>query len=89
VTLQLESVPPGATVRVGAEIVGKTPTAFTTRSQAEPVGVTFSLDGFRSEVIQAVPSDGLKVFAHLQPLKRKGGKKAPAEPPPGDIKSER
>jgi hypothetical protein len=90
VTLRLESAPPGATVRVGTELAGKTPIAFTTRAQAEAVGVTFSLDGFQSETIQAIPSDGLKVFAHLTPAKRKGGKKAPVTAPPlEDIKSER
>jgi len=90
VTLQLDSLPAGATVRVGSELAGKTPIAFTTSAQSEAVGVTFSLEGFQSETIQAIPSEGLKVFAHLLPLKRKGGKKAPAPPPPlEDIKSER
>jgi serine/threonine-protein kinase len=90
VTLQLESSPPGATVRVGSAPAGTTPTTFTTRAGKEPVAVTFSMDGFRNEVIRAIPSNDLEVFGQLEPLKRKGGKKTPAPPPPpDDIKSER
>jgi hypothetical protein len=89
VTLLLESSPPGAEVRVGADVAGKTPTTFAARPGTDPVEVTFSLDGFRSDVIRAVPSEGLKVFGHLEPLKRKSGKRPPAAPPADDIKSER
>jgi serine/threonine-protein kinase len=90
ISLQLESEPPGATVIVGDQVVGRTPTAWVTSPGTDPVELVFALDGYRREAIQAIPADGLKVRARLEPLRHRAGKKAPApQPPADDIKSER
>jgi hypothetical protein len=88
-SLQLESEPSGATVTVGDEVVGRTPTAWVT-SRSEPIELVFSLDGYRREAIRALPAEGLKVRARLEPLRHRPGKKAPApQPTAADFKSER
>jgi len=70
--------------------VGRTPTAWVTSLRTDPVELVFSLDGYRREAIQAIPADGLKVRARLEPLRHRAGKKTPApQPPADDIKSER
>jgi serine/threonine-protein kinase len=92
VSLRLESDPPGATVTVGTEIVGTTPATFTTKPAADPIELVFSLDGYRKEIIHALPAEGIKVRARLEPLKRHPGKKPSPERgpvPADDIKSER
>ena len=91
VTVDLTSDPPGATVTVGGQVVGHTPGRFVTPAVKDPIELVFSLDGYRSEAIRALPAEGLEVRARLDPLKRKSGKKPPAghPVPPDDIKSER
>jgi hypothetical protein len=91
VSLLLESEPPGALVTVGGQVVGRTPIAWLTDPAGEPVELVFALDGYQREAIRALPAQGLKVRAQLEPLRRHGGKRPPPPqpPPPDDIKSER
>jgi hypothetical protein len=88
VSLVLESEPPGATVIVGERVVGQTPVTWTTTPGGEAVELVFTLEGYRRESIRALPAQGLKVRAHLEPLRR-AGKKTSAPLPADDIKSER
>lgn len=92
VSMQLDSDPPGATVSVGGKEVGTTPTTVAVVPGPSAIELVFSLDGYHREVIQALPSEGLRLRAHLEPLKRSTGKKprlAARPSPVDDIKSER
>jgi hypothetical protein len=99
VEVALDSEPRGATVRVGQVVVGTTPAVWRTRLSEDPADLEFALDGYRPEHIKALPSQGLRVKAQLQPLPAAKAAAAarPARPRPramtrpavDDIKSER
>jgi serine/threonine-protein kinase len=95
IDVALESEPDGAMVMANGAAIGTTPMIWETTPGGQPVTLTFVLDGYRREVIQAVPAKGLRLAPTL--------KKAPSHRPrpvaagrgpagaaaPDDIKSER
>jgi eukaryotic-like serine/threonine-protein kinase len=88
--IELDSDPPGATVTLDGQVVGKTPASFTSGPRAEPMQLVFSLDGYRTQSIHALPAAGLKVRARLQRIERHRGRKPRVVAPPADdIKQER
>jgi serine/threonine protein kinase len=87
-SLHLESEPPGATVRLGDRILGVTPVSFATPPTADPIELSFSLEGYRPETVRAVPAAGMRLRATLTPLRRPASKKRPMVQS-DDIKSER
>jgi serine/threonine-protein kinase len=94
----LDSTPPGALVTIDGVAIGTTPMTWRTAPSEKPAALTFSLDGYRAEVIQARPAAGLRLAPTLKRLPpRHHAHGSPARPnrPSGgggtadDIKSER
>jgi serine/threonine protein kinase len=91
VEARLESTPPGALVSVDGVAIGTTPMTWRTAPTARPTQLTFSLDGYRSETIAALPSAGLRLAPTLKrvAVHHARAKRAGAAAPVDDIKSER
>jgi serine/threonine-protein kinase len=94
VEIALDSAPAGATVRLGDVVVGTTPTVLRTKPGEEPIELAFTLEGYRREIIKALPAAGLRLKAQLERLPAPAPRPAPkpARPhkaPVDDIKSER
>jgi len=91
---QLDSTPPGALVSVGGAAIGTTPMTWRTPPSDRPTTLTFALDGYKTEVIAALPSSSLRLAPTLRRLEERHPHKhrAPAARavlPTDDIKSER
>ncbi|HXU62736.1 MAG TPA: serine/threonine-protein kinase [Polyangia bacterium] len=91
---QLDSTPRGALVTVGGAAIGTTPMTWRTPPSDRPTTLTFALDGYKTEVIAALPSSSLRLAPTLRRLEEKHPHKhrAPAARallPTDDIKSER
>jgi serine/threonine-protein kinase len=93
--IALDSDPPGALVTADGEMIGTTPMRWRTLAGHRPVTLAFALDGYRREVIQAVPSAGLRLAPALKrsaahhPRAPRPAAAAPPAPSIDDIKSER
>jgi len=91
---QLDSTPPGALVSVGGAVIGTTPMTWRTPASDRPTTLTFALDGYKPEVIAALPSSSLRLAPTLRRLEQRHPHKRPARAerpvvPADDIKSER
>jgi serine/threonine-protein kinase len=91
---RLESTPQGALVTVDGVAIGTTPMTWRTAPGARPATLTFSLDGYKPEVIRALPSPALRLAPTLRHLEERHAHKARPKRPGGsapadDIKSER
>jgi hypothetical protein len=91
---KLESTPSGALVTVDGVAIGTTPMTWRTAASGRPTTLTFSLDGYRREVIQALPAAGLRLAPALKRVSSHHARPAntpprPAPRPVDDIKSER
>ncbi len=94
---QLDSTPHGALVSVGGVAIGTTPMTWRTAPSDHPTTLTFALDGYKTEVIPALPSSSLRLAPALRRLEERHARKRPAPPdhpgrptmPTDDIKSER
>jgi len=93
VEVVLESDPPGALVTADGVAIGTTPTAWRAPEGSAPVTLSFALDGYKREVIKAVPSHGLRLAPTLKKASTHRSsttaKRAAVVQPPDDIKSER
>jgi hypothetical protein len=91
---ELDSTPRGALVSVGGVVIGTTPMTWRTAPSDRPTTLTFALDGYKPEVIPALPSTSLRLAPTLRRLEERHAHphnarpKRPA-PPTDDIKSER
>ncbi len=97
VEIALHSAPTGARVYVGDVLIGTTPTTFKTAKTADPVELTFRLQGFEAEKIRALPTQDLTINAKLStpvaaksssPARRRHPVKAPGSTS-SDIQTER
>jgi serine/threonine-protein kinase len=89
---QLDSTPRGALVSVDGVVIGTTPMTWRTPPSQRPTTLTFALDGYKPEVIPALPSPSLRLAPTLRRLEERHAHKArPHRPaaPADDIKSER
>jgi len=91
---QLDSTPRGALVSVGGVVIGTTPMTWRTAPSDRPTTLTFALDGYKPEVIPALPSPSLRLAPTLRRNEeRHAHKPRPRRPaaqvPIDDIKSER
>ena len=95
---QLDSSPRGALVSVGGVVIGTTPMTWRTAPSDRPTTLTFALDGYKPEVIPALPSPSLRLAPTLRRLEEQHphahthgarAKRPPAPTPVDDIKSER
>jgi hypothetical protein len=64
----LDSSPPGALVTIDGVAIGTTPMTWRSTPSEKPAALTFSLDGYRPEVIQARPTAGLRLAPTLKRL---------------------
>jgi serine/threonine-protein kinase len=89
----LDSTPQGALVSVDGVVIGTTPMTWRTPPSQHPTTLTFALDGFKPEVIPALPSPSLRLAPTLRRLEGRHAHKTtrPHRPsaPADDIKSER
>jgi serine/threonine-protein kinase len=90
----LDSTPPGALVSVDGVVIGTTPMTWRTPPSGRPTTLTFSLDGYKPEVIPALPSPSLRLAPTLRRLDERhvhAHNPRPKRPhaPADDIKSER
>jgi len=97
VEVVLDSSPEGALVSADGVAIGTTPMKW----QVVPTGKTrtlaFALPGYRREVVDALPAEGLRLRPTLEPVARRrsarhGSSSFPSRPsvaPVDDIKSER
>jgi serine/threonine-protein kinase len=89
---QLDSSPRGALVSIDGVVIGTTPMTWRTPPSQRPTTLTFALDGYKPEVIPALPSPSLRLAPTLRRLEERHAHKArPHRPaaPADDIKSER
>jgi serine/threonine-protein kinase len=89
---QLDSTPRGALVSIDGVVIGTTPMTWRTPPSQHPTTLTFALDGYKPEVIAALPSPSLRLAPTLRRLEERHAHKArPHRPaaPADDIKSER
>ena len=92
IEVKLASDPPGALVTAEGAAIGTTPFVWKTVESKRPTTLVFQLDGYRREVFQAVPSDGLSLAPRLKrsaPPRGHASLSAGRGLPPDDIKSER
>jgi serine/threonine-protein kinase len=93
VDVALASNPPGALVTADGVAIGTTPSTWKAPEGGAPVTFSFSLDGYKREVIKAVPAHGLRLSPSLSKAAARKPHSVPARPspipPPDDIKSER
>ena len=95
----LDSDPSGAMVRVGGIVIGTTPALWRTHASEDAVELEFTLPGYQPALIKALPSQGLRLTARLEPVpiaRPAAAAPKPAKPRPrpsrpalDDIKSER
>jgi hypothetical protein len=92
---QLDSTPRGALVSVGGVVIATTPMTWRTPASDRPTTLTFTLDGYKPEVIAALPSSSLRLAPALRRLEERHAHRRPARTerpavvPADDIKSER
>jgi hypothetical protein len=90
----LDSTPQGALVSVDGVVIGTTPMTWRTAPSQHPTTLTFALDGYKPEVIPALPSPSLRLAPTLRRLEGRHAHAHPARSkrtaaPADDIKSER
>jgi serine/threonine-protein kinase len=90
----LDSTPRGALVSVGGVVIGTTPMTWRTAPSDSPTTLTFALDGYKPEVIPALPSPSLRLAPTLRRLEERHAHNARPHRPAArahvdDIKSER
>jgi serine/threonine-protein kinase len=90
----LDSTPPGALVTIDGVAIGTTPMTWRTAPSTKPTTLTFALEGYKPEMINTLPTAGLRLAPALKRLPSKHHHAArPAAPPTprpiDDIKSER
>ena len=61
VSVQLASIPPGAQVRLGDRVLGRTPIVVPMEASGEAIGVTFTHEGYLDQTVSVVPSEDLRV----------------------------
>jgi hypothetical protein len=91
---ELDSTPRGALVSIDGVVIGTTPMRWRTPPSQHPTTLTFALDGYKPEVIPALPSPALRLAPTLRRLEERHAHPHKARPnrpaaPADDIKSER
>jgi len=97
VEVVLDSSPEGALVSADGVAIGMTPMKWQVVPTGKPRTLAFALAGYRREVVDALPAEGLRLRPTLEPVARRrsarhGSSSFPSRPsvaPVDDIKSER
>ena len=71
VEIELTSTPPGAQVKMGSQVLGKTPLVWRTESSTRPVSLTFALAGFEPTIRQVAPASATSVQVDLKKRARR------------------
>lgn len=88
VTVQLDSDPSGAELLRGTDLLGTTPRELTLRRSADPISITFRMEGYEPRDIQLIPDENTSQVISLTPAEDPGDEDAlnfdPEEAPKDD-----
>ncbi len=88
VSVQLDSIPAGAEVRLGDRVLGTTPIVVPLAASEEAVALTFSRPGYLEQRVSVIPAEGVTVPPVRLRARRSGGSSSSSgDGPPLPIKT--